>query len=251
MEISGYSGVAVYVRQAVCSPIRAEEGLLGVLCPPGSSTPYRDLPEERSIGGYPTDEQLAPFGIDFAALDSEGRCVALEFPAFVLLGVYSPANSSGNRDDFRFGWTNALDMRIRNLDKLGKRVILMGDLNVSSSPLDSASAEEDMKKSSMAYEEYVSTPNRWIFNQLLEGADVVGERDLGREKPLLWDTCRGFHNGRKRMYTHWEQKINARPANYGSRIDYVLCSISMKSWVSDANIQEGLMVRITDVRARG
>ena len=144
-----------------------------------------------------------------------------------------------------------LDMRIRNLDKLGKRVILMGDLNVSSSPLDSASAEEDMKKSGMTYEEYVSTPNRWIFNQLLEGADVVGERDSGREKPVLWDTCRGFHSGRKRMYTHWEQKINARPANHGSRIDYVLCSITMKSWVSDANIQEGLMVCVAEQWVRG
>ena len=92
----------------MCSPIRAEEGLLGVLCPSGSSIPYRELPDEQSIGGYPTDEQLAPFGIDFTALDSEGRCVALEFPAFVLLGVYSPANSSGNRDEFRFGWTNAI-----------------------------------------------------------------------------------------------------------------------------------------------
>ena len=226
----------------MCSPIRAEEGLLGVLSPPGSSTPYRELPEDNSIGGYPTEEQLAPFGIDFAALDSEGRCVAIEFPAFVLLGVYSPANSSGNRDLFRYAFTNALDARIRNLDMIGKRVVLMGDLNVSASPLDQAGAEDEMKKSGLTIEEYVSTPNRHIFNQLLEGGDIVGERDPGRERPVLYDTCRGFHPGRKRMYTHWEQKINARPANYGSRIDYVLCSLGMKSWVNDANIQEGLMV---------
>jgi AP endonuclease-2 len=43
------------------------------------------------------------------------------------------------------------------------------------------------------------------------------------------------------MYTHWEQKINARPGNFGSRIDFVLCSIAIKDWFKDSNIQEGLM----------
>jgi AP endonuclease-2 len=167
----------------------------------------------------------------------------LEFPAFVLFGVYSPANSNGLRDDFRFAFWSALDTRIRNLDRMGKRVILTGDLNVSRDEQDTAGGEEDRKKMGMSHEDYVSTPNRRIFNQLLDGGEVVGERDEGREKPILWDICRAFHEGRKGMYTHWEQKINARPGNYGSRIDYVLCSIALKGWVSESNIQEGLMVR--------
>ncbi|KAF2105063.1 DNase I-like protein [Rhizodiscina lignyota] len=237
----GYSGVGIYTRQSTCTPIRAEEGILGVLCPPGSSTPYRFLPADQTIGGYPTLEQVETLGVDPAALDAEGRCVILEFPAFVLFGIYSPANSNGMRDDFRFGFLRALDARIRNLTSSGKRVIVTGDLNVSRSELDTANAEETLKKEGLTHEDYISTPNRRIFNQLLEGGDVVGSRDEGREFPVLWDTCRGFHPTRKGMYTHWEQKINARPANYGSRIDYVLCSISMKDWVQDANIQEGLM----------
>ncbi len=238
----GYSGVGIYTRQSVCAPIRAEEGLLGVLCPPNSSKSYCELPEDQSIGGYPTPAQVADMGVDPAALDAEGRCVVVEFPAFVLLGVYSPANSTGTRDDFRYGFILALDARIRNLTAMGKRVVLTGDLNVSREPIDTASSEEDMRKAAITYDEYISTPNRRIFNQLLEGGEVVGDRDEGREVPVLWDTCRGFHPTRKRMFTHWEQKINARPANYGSRIDYVLCSIAMKDWISDANIQEGLMV---------
>lgn len=168
--------------------------------------------------------------------------MVLEFPAFVLFGIYSPANSNGMRDDFRFGFLRALDARIRNLAASGKRVVVTGDLNVSREELDTANAEETLKKEGITHEEYISTPNRRIFNQLLEGGEVVGARDAGRELPVLWDTCRGFHPSRKGMFTHWEQKINARPANYGSRIDYVLCSISMKDWVQDANIQEGLMV---------
>ena len=250
--LEGYSGVAIYTRQSVCVPIRAEEGVIGVLSPPNSQTQYRDLPKDQQIGGYLTEEQISGLipasitddskRIDAAALDSEGRCVVLEFPAFVLFGVYSPANSNGMRDDFRYAFLTALDARIRNLDTMGKRVILTGDLNVSRSEIETASAEEDIRKMCISHAEYVSTPNRRVFNQLVEGGPVAGSRDPGRKDPVLWDICREFHPDRKGMYTHWEQKINARPGNYGSRIDYVLCSIGMKAWFCKADIQEGLMV---------
>lgn len=238
--------MGIYTRQEKCAPIRAEEGLLGVLCPPGGNIPYRQLPPDQSIGGYPTESQIEELGIDPAALDAEGRCVVLEFPAFVLFGVYSPANSNGLRDDFRYGFICALDTRIRNLARLGKRVVLTGDLNVSSDTIDTAGAEDAMRKEGLTYDDYISAPNRRIFNHLLEGGKVVAPRDDGRSESVLWDICRGFHPTRKGMYTHWEQKRNARPGNYGSRIDYVLCSLEMKSWVCESNIQEGLMVRFRD-----
>ncbi|KAF1982885.1 apyrimidinic endonuclease [Aulographum hederae CBS 113979] len=236
----GYSGVAIYTRQSVCAPIKAEEGILGVLSPTGTSTAYRDLPSDKSIGGYPSEAQIEELDINPAELDAEGRCVVVEFPAFVIFGVYSPANSNGLRDHFRYGFLAALDARIRNLDAMGKHVILTGDLNVSREEMDTAKAEESRRQEGLSHEEYISTPNRRIFNQLLEGGDVVGDRDEGRGKPVLWDICRGFHPSRTGMYTHWEQKINARPGNFGSRIDYVLCSVGMKAWVSAGDIQEGL-----------
>jgi AP endonuclease-2 len=239
--IAGYSGVGIYTRQSVCAPIRAEEGLLGVLCPPGSSTPYRERPESDSIGGYPSLARIEKMGVDPAALDAEGRCLVLEFPAFVLFGVYSPANSNGLRDDFRYGFLDMLDTRIRNLTKMGKNVILTGDLNVSRDLIDTAKAEDNMKAEGMTHDEYLSTPNRRIFNQLLFNGKVVGERDDGREEPVLYDLCREYHPNREGMYTHWEQKINARPGNFGSRIDFVLCSIKIKDWFKESNIQEGLM----------
>ncbi|KAG9590643.1 APN2 DNA lyase apurinic/apyrimidinic, partial [Aureobasidium melanogenum] len=237
----GYSGVGIYTRNATCSPIRAEEGILGVLTPPNSTTQYRNLPESQQIGGYLSDLELAELGVDPLLLDAEGRCVCLEFPAFVLFGVYSPANSNGLRDDFRYAFLNALDCRIRKLDKMGKRVVLVGDLNVSRGLNDTASAAEDVKKAGMTPEEYVSTPNRRIFNQLIINGEVYGARDEGREQPILLDTTREFHPERKGMYTHWEQKINARPGNFGSRIDFVLASGAMRDWFVHADIQEGLM----------
>jgi AP endonuclease 2 len=238
----GYSGVAVYTRQSVCAPIRAEEGILGVLCSPGSSIRYRDQPNDRAIGGYPSVGQLTDIGVDSATIDAEGRCLVLEFPAFVLIGVYSPANSNGMRDDFRHGFIKALDARVRNLTAAGKRIVLTGDLNVSRDERDSAGVEDELKKYGITHEEYISAPNRRIFNQLVLGGKVVGERDGGREHPVLLDLCREFHPSREGMYTHWEQKINARPGNYGSRIDYVLSSTSMRNWFIESNIQEGLQV---------
>jgi AP endonuclease-2 len=234
--------VVIYTRQSVCAPIRAEEGLTGILCPPNSSTSFSDLPANQQIGGYPTPAQLSQSAVDPTTIDSEGRCVILEFPAFVLLGVYSPANRDESRDDFRLGFLSLLDARIRNLTAIGKRVILAGDLNVSREELDTANAESTMRKAGLNPQQYVSTPSRRIFNQLLEGGKVIGEKDKGREEPVLWDVCRGFHPGRIGMFTCWEQKINARPGNCGSRIDYVLSSLVMKNWFSDSNIQEGLMV---------
>ncbi|CZT15136.1 related to DNA lyase Apn2 [Ramularia collo-cygni] len=236
----GYSGVGIYTRNAVCAPTRAEEGILGVL-PSSSGTAYRDLPDNESIGGYPSELQIAELEIDPAVLDAEGRCVVVEFPAFVLFGVYSPANSNGQRDDFRYGFVSALDCRIRNLVRDGKRVVLVGDLNVSRHEIDSAPTLEDMRKGNTSHEDFISSPNRRVFNQLLIDGEVIGGRDEGRETGVLWDTTRLFHPDRKGMFTCWETKVNARPGNYGARIDFVLVAETMRSWVQGADIQEGLL----------
>src|SRR5271154_1572773 len=166
---SGYSGVVIYTRNSACAPIRAEEGITGLLNPPNSSMSFRDLPEEEKIGGYPTAEQLSQSEIDPATLDSEGRCVLLEFPAFVLIGTYCPAQRDATRDDFRSGFLQALDSRIRNLVALGKRVILTGDLNISREEIDTAMAEEMMRKNDVDPIEWISSPSRRLFNQLLVG----------------------------------------------------------------------------------
>ncbi|GKZ36746.1 class II abasic (AP) endonuclease [Aspergillus brasiliensis] len=237
----GYSGVVIYTRNATCAPIRAEEGLSGMLCPPNSSVSFRELPENQQIGGYPTIEQLSQFDVDAATLDSEGRCVILEFPAFVLLGIYSPANRDESRDSFRRNFIDLMDARIRNLVAMGKRVFVTGDLNISRGEIDAAHAGEAIRKGTLTEDEFVSTHARRVFNQLLSDGKVIGEREEGREQPVLHDICRSFHPDRKGMYTCWEQRINARPGNYGSRIDYVLCSLDMQEWFCDSNIQEGLM----------
>ncbi|KAI0431818.1 DNA lyase [Xylaria sp. FL1042] len=238
----GYAGVAIYTRNSVCAPIKAEEGIVGVLCSPNSTTQFRDLPKEEQIGGYPQPGQLQLNGtVDELTLDSEGRCVILEFPAFVLIGTYSPANRDESRDDFRLGYMEALDIRVRNLVAMGKRVIVTGDLNVVRDAMDTANLSERLRKENMAMADFFSAPARRVFNQLLFEGNVIGPRDEDREKPMLWDLCRLFQPTRQGMFTCWDTKKNTRPGNFGSRIDYVLCSDDMKSWFIDSSIQEGLM----------
>ena len=105
-----------------------------------------------------------------------------------------------------------------------------------------------MRKQGMTAEEWISTPSRRLFNQLVSGGKVLGDKDEGRERSILWDACRGFHPSRTGMFTCWEQKVNARPGNHGARIDYILCSVAMRDWVRDCNIQEGLMVTCFSLR---
>ncbi|KFY58974.1 hypothetical protein V496_05874 [Pseudogymnoascus sp. VKM F-4515 (FW-2607)] len=237
----GYSGVAIYTRSSVCSPIRAEEGITGILCPAGSSQSFFDLPDDERIGGYPTISQYGDCTLDAATLDSEGRCLILEFPAFVLIGTYCPANRDETRDHFRLGFLNVLDARIRNLVDAGKRVILAGDLNVIREEIDTANAQERMRKEGVTAEEFFSTPARRLFNHLVEHGKVYGERDECRPGPVLTDICRNFHKQRRGMFTCWDQKKNARPGNFGSRIDYICASLACKDWFSESDIQEGLM----------
>lgn len=192
-------------------------------------------------------EQLSELQTDPAVLDHEGRCVILEFPAFVLLGLYCPAARNETRDDFRQGFITLLDARIRNLVAMGKRVIVAGDLNISAGEIDSAHLTEAIRKGTGSEDEFVSSPVRRVFNQLVEGGKVIGNRDSGREAPVLHDICRSFHPHRRGMYTCWETRVNARPGNYGARIDYILSSLDMKDWWSEGNIQEGLLVCFPDV----
>ncbi|CAG9945579.1 unnamed protein product [Clonostachys rosea f. rosea IK726] len=239
-EKKGYSGVAIYTRNTTCAPIRAEEGITGCIAAPRSTTSYRDLPEEQRIGGYPTPGQLTG-RVDEATLDSEGRCVILEFPAFVLIGVYCPANRDESRDDFRTEFVEALDTRVRNLVALGKEVVVTGDLNIVGAAIDTSRTPEMLQREGISMEDWLESPTRRVFNQLVHGGRVRGERDQGREQPVLTDLCRYFHPKRKGMNTCWDTKKNTRPANFGSRIDYVLCTNGVKSWAEYADIQEGLM----------
>lgn len=222
---NGYSGVAVYTRLAVCQPLRAEEGITGILdsrIRPG--TPCKRLPAADVIGGYPDLSDA-----EASLLDSEGRALVLDFGAFVLLAVYCPASGAEDRDDFRKAFVDALFCRVRNLIGQGRHVVLVGDLNIARDEIDAAEAYQLMLDAGLA--DWKSTPTRARLHRLLEP----------HPDAVMTDLCRDFFPNRRGMFTHWDVRKNKRPGNAGTRLDYVLCSSGMKDWFLEADIQQGLL----------
>lgn len=72
--------------------------------------------------------------------------------------------------------------RIRNLVKMGRRVVVVGDLNISRGVLDSAGAEPD-------------------HGELTEERRLLNKLCLPHSEGVMVDLCREFWPDRKGMYT--------------------------------------------------
>ncbi|CAK7199537.1 Class II abasic (AP) endonuclease [Sporothrix eucalyptigena] len=251
---TGYSGVAVYTRDSKCVPLRVEEGVTGILKIPGTQIRYVDAPAEKQIGGYPTDRQLRRAAVGRDVIDSEGRCLILEFPLFVLINVYCPARRNHERTGYRNTFLLALDVRVRNLAAAGKNVVLCGDLNVMRDQLDTAGiwGHQGQKVVAEALEfdeNYMTMRAPKLLSQLLfnsrmvsdTGMPFIDETSETLRLPVLYDTGRELHPQRTGMFTCWDTRKNHRPANFGSRIDFIMCSPKVMQLVSEAEIQPQLL----------
>ncbi|KAK9361669.1 Endonuclease/exonuclease/phosphatase [Lipomyces starkeyi] len=225
----GYSGVAVYTRNSVCRPFKAEEGITGCLesfdfLSNGRKVLYRE--SESNIGGY--DYLINPS--DGQEIDAEGRTLVLDFRMFVLICVYCPANSTGDRSHYRETFLTTLSNRIRQLVEIEMReVILVGDINIIRDRIDTADPGECVKDGDNL--DFKATFARQLLDTLL----------VPHPSGILVDVCRLLFPEREGMYTCWNQKINARPGNYGSRLDYLLCTKALSNKCSAANILPELL----------
>lgn len=263
----GYSGVGCWVRiypeehplHDAMHVLKAEEGITGMLTVKigKMNVRYRDDPN-LGIGGYDslgigdTDER------EGLKLDSEGRCVMIELACnIVVVNVYCPANSTLSEEgqSFRIKFLGVLFKRIRNLDKMGKKVVLMGDLNICRDLCDHAESlerEEIVTNDEMGglslershknlCEMFVlspDSPHRRMLNQMLGDSIIPTIAQNG----ILIDTTRLIQSRRRlKMYTVWNTLKNTRPVNYGSRIDFILAGLSMKGLVEAADILPQVM----------
>lgn len=134
----GYSGVAVYTKSSTVVPLRAEEGLSGVLQPqPPLSSEERissTYPSLSDIDAYPDEDGNTPANFD--QLDSEGRGLVVDLGLFVLINVYCPNETSEARSSFKMNYHLLLQERVRKFITEGREVIVLGDINVCATPLD-------------------------------------------------------------------------------------------------------------------
>ncbi|CAO3574806.1 unnamed protein product [Mortierella alpina] len=236
---SGYSGVAIYIKDHI-KLLAAEEGISGILSgnihlPNTPSTVaaidsglLKNEPRKGIVGGYPALEGDGTAALSrFQELDTEGRGLILDFGFFVLFNLYCPNETDETRLPFKMDYYHVLEARVMELIKAGREVMVMGDMNVIPTELDHCDPAKWKKES--GEEDFTNTPPRRWFNSF-----------LAPNGPLT-DLYRVFHAGETGAFTCWNTKINARPSNYGTRLDYILVTSGLIPWFKSCDRQPSIV----------
>ncbi|KAG2235913.1 hypothetical protein INT48_008216, partial [Thamnidium elegans] len=202
----GYSGVAVYVKDTIAAPRRTYEGITGVL---------------------DNDDFEYKLSTPAEILDAEGRCIILDFGFFILLNVYFPNDSEGTRMEFKMDYHRCVEQRVKKFLEQGREVLLVGDVNAVHEMMDHCDPKQSMEDYGL--DDFKDLPQRRWLDQFIE------------PKGPMIDVTRLYHPQRQKMFTCWNTRTNARPANYGTRIDYILVSKGLKLWLKYADIQPEIM----------
>ncbi|KAK9830809.1 hypothetical protein WJX74_008240 [Apatococcus lobatus] len=201
----GYSGVATFCRTGTAVPLAAQEGLTGVLPQPaGAAHPATDT-GQGSLASCYGDLYESFTKEELEVIDAEGRCLLTDHGDFVLGNIYAPAMTSEENAEERFQYRmqfyKALIMRLEGLRAEGRRVVLVGDYNITYNPIDHCEPGPNFVDGR-------------VDRQMLLGL-------LPPHGPFL-DTFRVFQPDRTEAYTCWSTASGARVNNYGSRIDLIL-----------------------------
>ena len=185
----------------------------------GADAPRRQVLEDDAL--LVVDEGGKAWNVDL-----EGRCVLTDHGAFVLVNCYAPAQCrEEERPGFKLAFHQALSRRLQQLRAGGRRVLLVGDLNVIAQPLDLTTANGDRAGFEAAGYFEASKFVRWF-------------RGLCSDQGGFVDAFRGRHPDRDGAYTCWSTKTRARETNSGSRVDHVLCSRDLAAHVADCDIDQ-------------
>lgn len=156
------------------------------------------------------------YGLGIPELDTEGRLITLEYPAFYLVTCYTPNAQRGlARLNHRLRWEEAFRSYLKELDSK-KPVILCGDLNVAHKEIDLKNPGSNRGNAGFSDEE------RQAFSDLLE---------LG-----FTDTFRKLYPEKTGAYSWWSYMYNARQNNAGWRIDYFVISDCLADSIQEATI---------------
>ncbi|KAH7669025.1 AP endonuclease 2 protein [Dioscorea alata] len=204
---SGYSGVATFCRvnsvfssDEVALPLDAEEGFTGLLEQSvDGKTIMRDVLLDMPMvveGEEVTKEELLK-------VDSEGRCLITDHGHFVIFNLYGPRAVDDDNERLRFKliFFMMLQKRWEFLLSQGKRIIVLGDLNIAPAAIDRCDAEPGFERNKF---------RKWLRSLLRESGGP------------FFDVFRGKHPNRTEAYTCFSARIGAEEFNYGSRIDHIL-----------------------------
>lgn len=186
---------------------------------PGYSQ-YWNYAEKKGYSGTAIFAKEPPLsvssGLGKPELDTEGRLITLEYPAFYLVTCYTPNAQRGlARLDHRMKWESAFREYLSGLDEK-KPVIVCGDLNVAHKEIDLKNPGSNRGNAGFSDEE------RQCFTDLLDSG--------------FTDTFRFLEPDTAGAYTWWSYMFNARANNAGWRIDYFLVSNRIRDKIVAAPI---------------
>ncbi|DAZ93116.1 TPA: hypothetical protein N0F65_012822 [Lagenidium giganteum] len=144
------------------------------------------------------------------------------------MNVYCPAVRNSERLEYKLAFHEILRDRIRALQECGKRIILVGDINIAHKEIDHC--EPQPSDDGTAFGDH---PCRLWMNKLVCN---VRTPSLG----CLVDSFRHFHPTQEKAFTCWNTVTSARETNYGTRIDYILIDPAlMEDFVMDVSHEPG------------
>ncbi|MCI1966910.1 MAG: exodeoxyribonuclease III [Oscillospiraceae bacterium] len=160
------------------------------------------------------------YGIGIPEHDTEGRCIALEFPDYTFVTVYTPNSQRGlARLPYRMQWEDAFRDYLAGLNAK-KPVIVCGDMNVAHEPIDLKNPKSNLRNAGFTEEE------REKMSRLI---------DSGFTDSFRWlypDTV---------TYSWWSYMFHARENNAGWRIDYFLVADALRNRIQDSRILTEIM----------
>ncbi|KAI8825397.1 Endonuclease/exonuclease/phosphatase [Chytriomyces cf. hyalinus JEL632] len=214
---SGYSGVSVFTP-ILFSPVWAHDGF-----EIDSKSPFTHLRMALQAvldSGFDAKE--------LRAFSDEGRAVFSDHSLFILINAYFPNASPDETDRFEYKqrFQTAIKIIIQTLTySCNRNVILVGDLNICHKPIDHCDPANNVRENKLdAFGETAS--RKWLHSVL----------DADDSDPLLVDLFRHFWPDRTGAFTCWNTLIDARRANFGTRIDYILVSPALLPWFASCDI---------------
>ena len=181
---------------------------------------YWNYAEKKGYSGTAVFTRRTPlsvrYGLGILEHDQEGRVIALEFPEFWFVCVYTPnAQAELTRLSYRMQWEDDFRAYLMALDK-EKPVVVCGDLNV-------AHQEIDLKNPK------TNRTNAGFSDQEREKMTVLLSSGFT-------DTFRYLYPDVTGAYSWWSYRFNARKNNAGWRIDYFIVSDRLRDKIKRAEI---------------
>lgn len=181
---------------------------------------YWNYAEKKGYSGTALFTKKEPlsvtYGLGIEEHDKEGRVITAEFEDFYFITVYVPNSQDElKRLDYRMKWEDDFLKYVKKLEK-NKPVIYCGDLNVAHQEIDLKNPKSNRRNAGFTDE---------------ERGKMTDALDSG-----LIDTFRFFYPDQTEIYSWWSYRFRAREKNAGWRIDYFICSDSLKERLADAKI---------------